>query len=248
MIAFYSRTSSALQAEAHGVDAQRHAVHEWCTRNGIPAASLIEFVDNGVSGKSMDRPAWNLLMSEIEAGHVKTLIVYSLDRIGRCCGKTIQAVEDIRDKDVRLCIVKDGWDLSTSTGMLMLSIMSAFAEWQRRDISEKSSAGVRARIAKGEKWGGARVKLGKPGGAKVSFEKRQQILAEMFAGARRRDLARRYKVSQMTLSRWERSHANNPPTPAASGTDVGRIGQDSGCAVLVSPVVAAVHGKVDAEV
>ncbi len=149
--AVYLRVSSMMQADQNGVDAQRTAIRRWQAAHGVENAR--EYEDNGYSGKDFDRPAWQDLQRDIQAGKVTTVIVYSLDRIGRCCGQTISWFEHMRDLKVRVVVVKDGWDTDSPMAMLIISVMAAVAEWQRHDIRERCRSGIAARIARGEGWG-----------------------------------------------------------------------------------------------
>lgn len=199
MIVWYGRVSSQLQAERHGVDAQRHEVHAWATRNGLDASQIASYVDEGVSGSTMNRPAWQALQADIRAGKVKTLLVYSLDRIGRCTGATITAIENLKAQGIRLVIVKEGWDLDSPMAMLIVSILAAVADWQRKDIAEKSSAGVRTRIAMGTAWGGQRVPLGAKGGAKLTPEQWRAAIDRVKAGETPHAVAKSVGVSRTGL-------------------------------------------------
>jgi DNA invertase Pin-like site-specific DNA recombinase len=60
---------------------QRKILEKYATENGF--ANLRHFQDDGWSGKDFQRPGWQELIAEIEAGNVATLITKNLDRIGR---------------------------------------------------------------------------------------------------------------------------------------------------------------------
>lgn len=154
MIAVYYRVSSDKQAEANGADAQRLAVNGWLTANGIPPEGARVFEDAGISGKDMERPAWNTMIEEVRKGRVTTIVLYDLTRAGRTLRGLLHWIEEMVDLKIRVVFVKDSIDISTAMGRFILQIMGAVAELERHRINTRQRDGIRAAIAKGRKWGG----------------------------------------------------------------------------------------------
>jgi site-specific DNA recombinase len=208
MIASYLRVSTALQAEANGVDAQRHAIDQWLSANGLRGA--VEYADEAYSGKNTDRPAWQRLMGDIEAGRVDTVVAYDLSRCGRSFADMVAWLQRMQGANVRVVFVRQALDLSTSTGRLMAHLLASIAEWQREEIAHRIRDGVRARIAGGAKWGGARVKHGENGargGWKLSDQDKAEVVAARARGVTVRELAGRLGVSEGTIKRVARQAA-----------------------------------------
>ena len=65
------------------------------------------------TGKTMDRPGWNKLAKDIEAGKVRKLACWRLDRLGRTAKGLTALFEELVTRKVNLVSLKDGLDLST---------------------------------------------------------------------------------------------------------------------------------------
>ena len=64
------------------------------------------------TGKTMDRPGWNKLAKDIEAGMVRKLACWRLDRLGRTAKGLTALFEDLVSRKINLVSLKDGLDLS----------------------------------------------------------------------------------------------------------------------------------------
>jgi DNA invertase Pin-like site-specific DNA recombinase len=196
----YLRVSSEVQAKANGTDAQRHAITAWAQANGVEITRW--HADEGVSGKSMNRPGWVQLMQAVRAGEVDTIILYDLTRAGRTLKGLAEWIEEMTEKGIRVVFVKDGLDISTAMGRLVAHLLSAIAEYQRHDIRERIRSGVRAKIASGQPWGAAAVPVGTPGGPKHSPNDYDALWGRYKAGeGTLAALAAEAGVSEGTLSR-----------------------------------------------
>lgn len=87
-IAKYIRLSladdlSSNKNESESVINQRKIINEYISKSGIDSCFCKEFIDDGVSGTSFDRPAWNRLQDEMDAGIIKVVITKNLSRLGR---------------------------------------------------------------------------------------------------------------------------------------------------------------------
>ena len=152
--AAYARVSSATQAQANGTDAQRAAIERWAGAQGLDPAGLRWFEDLGISGRTMDRPGWRAMMAEVEAGRVRTIIVFDLSRCGRTLRGLCEWIERMGARKVRVVFVQDGIDLGTMTGRLLAHVLGAVAEFIRQQGAEKIKEGVREGIRKrGGRWG-----------------------------------------------------------------------------------------------
>jgi DNA invertase Pin-like site-specific DNA recombinase len=163
--AAYLRVSSQMQMEANGTDSQRHAIETWCRAHEVSIPSPHWFSDEGISGATMRRPGWEAMMRAVHAKEIDTIVLYDLSRAGRTLKGLAEWIEDMTDRQVRVVFVAAGLDISTAIGRLVAQILGAVAEYDRLDKAERVSAGIRAKIAKGEKWGAGRVMMGSTGPA-----------------------------------------------------------------------------------
>ena len=108
------------------------------------------------TGTSMDRPGFRQLMRDIESGHVDTLVVWRLDRLGRTAKGLTSLFEDLIRCKVNLISLKDGLDLVTPAGRLMANILAGVAAYETEVRAERILAGQSAARDRGVHWGGSR--------------------------------------------------------------------------------------------
>lgn len=113
----------------------------------FPEARVISEVASGVKR----RPLLNSLISQLKEGD--SLIVYSLDRLGRRAIDLLQLMEHLEEKGVIVKSIKEGIDYSTPVGRLVTQILASVAEMERNMISERTKAGLEAAQRKGNLGG-----------------------------------------------------------------------------------------------
>ena len=101
-----------------------------------------EIIEEAFSGKTMDRPQFRKLMEELKEGD--TLAVCKLDRFARTAIEGVQTVRSLFDRGVRVHILNMGLIENTLTGNLILTVMLAFAEYERGMIVERTQTGKEA--------------------------------------------------------------------------------------------------------
>ena len=98
-----------------------------------------EIVDEACSGKTMDRPKFQKLLCRLQEGD--TLVVCKLDRFARTAIEGVETVRDLFGRGVRVHILNMGLIENTLTGNLILTVMLAFAEYERGMIVERTQTG-----------------------------------------------------------------------------------------------------------
>ncbi|MGG3654742.1 recombinase family protein [Bacillus pseudomycoides] len=91
------------------------------------------------TGTKFDRPKFQELISVLENGD--TLVVTKLDRFARSAENAIQTIKMLFEKGVKVHVINMGVVEDTPTGRLMFNIMSAFAEFERDMIVERTQEG-----------------------------------------------------------------------------------------------------------
>ncbi|HBQ5947974.1 recombinase family protein [Klebsiella pneumoniae] len=151
------------------------------------------FVDKA-SGKDIQRPELDSLLSFVRDGD--TVVVHSMDRLARNLDDLRRLVQKLTRKGVRIEFVKE---CLTFTGEdspmanLMLSVMGAFAEFERSLIHERQREGIAL----------ARLR-GAYRGRKKSLSSEQQIEVRRRAmnGEKKAQLAREFGISRETLYQY----------------------------------------------
>ncbi len=115
--------------------------------------------DNGFTGSNANRPSLERLLNDIKEGRVNMVIVYKLDRLSRSLVDFVQLLKFFDEHGVAFASVTQPIDTGTSTGKLMLHILSSFAEFERELISERTKDKMSAARKRG-KWTGGIAPLG----------------------------------------------------------------------------------------
>lgn len=131
MIYGYARVSTAGQSiNGNSLEDQTKALQSYGCQ---------EIVTETFSGKTMERPQFSALFRRLQPGD--TLVVTKLDRFARTAIEGVSTVRELFDRGVRVHILNMGLVENTLTGRLILTVMLAFAEYERGMIVERTQAG-----------------------------------------------------------------------------------------------------------
>jgi len=94
-----------------------------------------------LSGKSLDRPAFQSLKDTVKSGD--TIVVQDLSRLGRNTTEVLGFIEDMKEQDVALIVDDLGRvDVTSATGKMVVTTLAAVATMQREQILEKQALGI----------------------------------------------------------------------------------------------------------
>lgn len=181
--ALYARVSTTDQ----DTEVQLHELRSYVERRGWSAA---EYVDHGVSGARMNRPALDKLMADVRRRRVDVVVVWALDRLGRSLSHLVGVVDEFGTLGVDLAVYSQPIDTSTPAGKLTFQVLGAVAEFERQMIRARVRAGIAKAKANGKK-------LGRPR-ADIDVE---LVLQLRSGGASIRKIARELQVSRSVISR-----------------------------------------------
>lgn len=182
--AIYTRVSTTDQ----NTEAQRFECLERVRYAGWTVAG--EFDDVGFSGRRDRRPALDELMAGIRRRRFDVVIVWRSDRLFRSLSHLVRTFDEMRELGVDLVSCQESWDTTTSTGRLMMQIVSAIAEFEREVISERTKASMAAKRRRGERIGRPKVR--------IDVDRALKLIG---AGASRRGAAAALNVSRETMER-----------------------------------------------
>ncbi|MDI3469790.1 MAG: recombinase family protein [Pseudolabrys sp.] len=161
--AVYTRKSSeeGLEQEFNSLDAQREACEAYIASQKPEGWVLVpnHYDDGGISGATLDRPALQRLLADIEAHHVDVVVVYKIDRLSRALMDFAKLVEVFDRNSVTFVSVTQSFNTTTSMGRLTLNILLSFAQFEREVIGERIRDKFAASRKKGM-WMGGFVPLG----------------------------------------------------------------------------------------
>lgn len=161
--AIYTRksTEEGLEQDFNSLDAQREAsaafIQSQKHEGWIAIPTLYD--DGGYSGGSLERPALQRLLADIEAGRVDVVVVYKVDRLTRALSDFAKLVEVFDRCGVSFVSITQQFNTTTSMGRLTLNILLSFAQFERELIGERVRDKVAASRRKGI-WMGGIVPLG----------------------------------------------------------------------------------------
>jgi DNA invertase Pin-like site-specific DNA recombinase len=125
--------------------------------NARSRSEEVRWYTDKASGKTMDRPAWNKLYRDIQAGEVGTIVVWRLDRLGRTARGLATLFAELIEKKVNVISLRDGIDLSTPAGRLVAHVMASVGQYETEVRAERVAAGQAAARAAGKRWGGSQA-------------------------------------------------------------------------------------------
>jgi len=143
------------------------------------------------SGKDAKRPELERLLAFIRDGD--TLVVHSMDRLARNLDDLRRIVQELTRRSVRIEFVKEGLTFTgedSPMATLLLSVMGAFAEFERSLIRERQREGIELAKKRGVYRGRKKI---------LSAEQVADLKQRVEAGAQKAGLAREFGISRETL-------------------------------------------------
>lgn len=172
----------------------RVSTEEQNTERQLEGASLDKVFTDKSSGGNANRPALEELLAYIREGD--TLLVHSMDRLARNLDDLRRIVQDLTGRGVRIEFVKEGLAFTgddSPMATLLLSVMGAFAEFERALIRERQREGIAIAKQKGVYKGRKRSLTG---------EQVAELTRRAAEGESRAALAKEYGISRETLYQY----------------------------------------------
>ena len=148
--ALYPRLSheDELQGESNSISNQKRILETYAKQNGF--SNLRWYTDDGYSGANFQRPGFQAMLADIEAGKVGTVIVKDMSRLGRNYLQVGMYTEMIfPQKGVRFIAINDGVDSAQGENDFA-PLRNIFNEWLGRDTSKKIKAVKRSKGMSGK--------------------------------------------------------------------------------------------------
>ena len=122
------------------------------------SADIIEYEDEGYSGKNTKRPQFQKMMAEIKKRNCDYLVCYKLDRLGRNIADLANLIETLNKLNVSFISIKERFDTSTPIGKAMLYFAGVLAQMEREQIAERVRDNM-IMLAKKGRWLGGNTPL-----------------------------------------------------------------------------------------
>ena len=185
MIYGYARVSTSGQAkDGNSLDEQKQK---------LIAAGATEIIEEYYTGTTTNRPEFSRLIERLQIGD--TLIVTKLDRFARSAGQGVQLIQALIDRGIAVNVLNMGVMDNKPANKLMITMMLAFAEFERDMIVERTQEGKR--IAK-ERPG---FREGRP---RISGKRTDHALKMLDSGMSYKQVSEETGISKATLVRRRR--------------------------------------------
>ncbi|MFC3632749.1 recombinase family protein [Enterococcus rivorum] len=175
--ALYLRVSTTEQAtEGYSIQAQEQNGREQAFRLRHEVVEV--YSDEGESGKSTkNRLAYQQLMADARQKKFDVVIIWKLTRLGRNMLDVLQTVEELLSLGIGLYSISEQFDITTSSGKLMLQLLGSFGEFERNQISENVSMTMQSLVRDHKRYAGGR-RLGYVSGVDENGQKQLVIEPE----------------------------------------------------------------------
>ena len=154
--ALYERLSrdDDLAGESNSITNQKKYLEDYAQKNGFK--NICHFTDDGFSGVNFNRPGFQSLIKEVEAGNVETLIVKDMSRLGRNYLQVGFYTEVLfPQKNVRFLAINNSIDSNNASDNDFAPFLNIMNEWYAKDTSNKIKAVFDARMKDGKRCSGS---------------------------------------------------------------------------------------------
>lgn len=161
----YTRVSTDEQAaiEYNSLQAQEEICKSYIAIRGADPALERKWVhaetysDAGFSGGTLERPAMQRLLADIETGKVDVIVAYKIDRISRSISQFYEIWNLLERCKVDFASATQEFNTATSQGKLMLNLLLSFAQYERELIGERTRDKIAAAKKRGRWCGGPAI-------------------------------------------------------------------------------------------
>ncbi len=160
LIAIYSRKSK-WTGKGESVENQLIMCREYIESfiEGAKGAEIIEYEDEGFSGKNVKRPRFQQMLKDMQKRHFDYLVCYKLDRLGRNLADLATLMESLEHKGTSFVSIKEKFDTTTPIGKAMLYFSGVLAQMEREQIAERVRDNM-LMLARSGRWLGGNTPLG----------------------------------------------------------------------------------------
>ena len=170
------------------------------------------YKDEGYTGRNMKRPALKRLLADVEAGLIKQVVVYRIDRLGRNLKQFLSMLQRFEEHGVTFKSTTEPIDTSTAMGKLVINMLASFAQFESDANSEKVTLKNKRRAERGLPTSRPPDGYVYKGGEWIIDPERAPIIKRIFelmldlrSTARVRDTLNSEGVFKKSGKRWELS-------------------------------------------
>ena len=153
----YTRVSTEDQAkEGFSLDAQKDRLRSYCKAKSWEVVN--EFIDDGYSGRDVNRPAYQKMLAEREGWDV--LVVLKMDRIHRNSRNFTVMMENLAKWGKEFTSMQESFDTTTAMGRFVMDIIQRIAQLESEQIGERVKIGMSQKAKEGRGYLGFNIPYG----------------------------------------------------------------------------------------
>lgn len=185
--ALYLRVSTLEQnSETQGIE-----LRQFAQQRGYEV--IQEYVDHGVSGTKVRRPALDQLLKDANRRKFDAVLVWSCDRLARSTKHFLEVLDELNELGIRFHSQREAIDTEGPLGRAIVVIISAIAELERSLIVERVRAGMRRAKLEGRRIGRTPLDVD-----------RAALVRDRLAGMSLTKVAKKYGLSRASVVRFVR--------------------------------------------
>lgn len=194
----YVRVSTAGQAaEGVSLEAQRARIAAAAAAAGLDLVAL--HADEGISGKRADNRPGLTAALDAACRAKAVLVVYSLSRMSRSVTDTLAIVARLDKAGAGFVSLTEAIDTTTAAGRMMVTMLAAFAAFERELTAERTTAALHHKRASGERTGGVPFGWADEDGRLIPVPAEQAVL-ERITACRAAGLSYRQIAAELTTA------------------------------------------------
>jgi site-specific DNA recombinase len=180
-VGIYSRVSTDIQLDNFSLSMQNDRCHAQALAKGWTVHKIYA---EQVSGKSLNRTAYNEMINDLKQGIIQGVIIFKLDRLSRNPSDTYHIINLFTEHKWGLLSVTESLDISSPAGIMLIQVLASFAQYERSTIKQRMVDGFNQKKKQGGKVGGDEASLygytRNDAGNIVIEESEAQVIREVF--------------------------------------------------------------------
>jgi DNA invertase Pin-like site-specific DNA recombinase len=194
--ALYLRVSTLEQnSETQGIE-----LRQFARQRGYEV--IQEYVDHGVSGTKVRRPALDQLLKDANRRKFDAVLVWSCDRLARSTKHFLEVLDELNEVGVQFHSQREAIDTDGPLGRAIVVIISAIAELERSLIVERVRAGMRRAKLEGRRIGRTPMDID-----------HAALVRDRLSGMSLTTVAKKYGLSRASVVRFVQASARSMAAP-----------------------------------
>jgi site-specific DNA recombinase len=148
-VALYARVSTTHQQQEDTIASQMRLLKDYIREQHWHLLPHHEFLDEGISGARLDRPALDRLRDSAQRGEFDAVVVVSPDRLARNYAHQWLLIEEFEKQHTPLICLPNPFG-DTPQGKLLTQLQGMIAEYERAQILERTRRGRLEKARRGE--------------------------------------------------------------------------------------------------